>query len=225
MKILYLDLGMGAAGDMLTAALYELLDEDGRRSFIDKANSLGLEGVSVTALPSKKCGICGTHMDVTIDGMTEEEHAHGHHHEHDHHHEHVHEHDHEHEHHGHHHSSMDDIFAVIDSMNVSSGVKDNAKAVYGIIADAESAAHGEPVTSIHFHEVGEKDAVADVVNVCILLEMIGADTIVASPVCTGYGKVRCAHGIMPVPAPAIRMKSPSLPYKVLSLMIGTHLYR
>ena len=97
---------------------------------------------------------------------------------------------------------MSDIENIINGLNVSDKVKSDALAVYGLIAEAESKAHGKPITDIHFHEVGTMDAVADIVGVCYLLEQIGAGKIVVSPLATGFGSVRCAHGILPVPAPA-----------------------
>lgn len=100
---------------------------------------------------------------------------------------------------------MADISALIDSLNVSEKVKGDVKAVYGIIADAESRVHGKSVSEIHFHEVGTMDAVADVTAVCMLMETIGAEKIYASPVNVGSGSVKCAHGILPVPAPATEL--------------------
>lgn len=97
---------------------------------------------------------------------------------------------------------MSDIENIINGLNVSDKVKADALAVYGLIAEAESKAHGKPVTDIHFHEVGTMDAVADIAGVCVLLEQIAPDRIIVSPLATGYGQVRCAHGILPVPAPA-----------------------
>ena len=97
---------------------------------------------------------------------------------------------------------MGDIESIINGLNVSDKVKSDALAVYGLIAEAESKAHGKPVTDIHFHEVGTMDAVADIVGVCVLLEQIGPDRIIVSPLATGFGQIRCAHGILPVPAPA-----------------------
>ncbi|MBO4890199.1 MAG: nickel pincer cofactor biosynthesis protein LarC [Lachnospiraceae bacterium] len=185
MKTLYLDLGMGAAGDMLTAALYELLDETRKKSFEERIASLGLEGVTVTFQRCIKCGITGTHADVRINGTAEGEHDH---------------HDHDHDHH--HHSSMADIGHIIDSLNVSHDTASKIKEIYKMIAAAESEAHSVPVSDIHFHEVGTADAICDIASVCVLMEMIAPDRVIASPVCTGYGKVRCAHGILPVPAPA-----------------------
>ena len=196
MKTLYLECGMGAAGDMLMAALYELIDD--KQGFIDKMNALGLPGVRVEAEKSEKCGIVGTHMLVTVDGEEEESlDEHDHEHTHD-----EHSHHHDHGHHHHHHTALEDITEVISGLPLDNRVKANARAVYRLIAEAESRAHGRPVEEIHFHEVGTMDAVADVVGVCLLMDMIGADTVLASPVHVGSGTVRCAHGVLPVPAPA-----------------------
>lgn len=189
MKTLYLECGMGAAGDMLTAALLELIDD--KQAFVNRINRLGLPGVNVTAEPSVKCGITGTHMKVTVDGEEEESlDAHSHHHEHGREHSH------------HHHASVADIEELINGLDVSDRVKADAKAVYALIAEAESQVHGHPVSEIHFHEVGTMDAVTDVVSVCLLMEEIGAEEVVVSPVHVGSGHVHCMHGILPVPAPA-----------------------
>ena len=204
MKTLYLDCQMGAAGDMLTAALLELIpDAD---AFIEKLNGLGIPGVHFEREVAEKCGIRGSHMKVTIHGEEEESHdvhTHGHPHEHEHH-EHFHHHHHDHEHsHAHHHSGMHDIEHIVkDHLDLPEKVKEDILAVYQLIAEAESHAHGLPVDQIHFHEVGTMDAVADITAVCLLMNLIGADEVVASPVHVGYGQVKCAHGILPVPAPA-----------------------
>ncbi|MBR4430266.1 MAG: nickel pincer cofactor biosynthesis protein LarC [Clostridiales bacterium] len=209
MKTLYIECNMGAAGDMLLASLAELTGDV--KACEDKLNSLGIPDVTYSFEKSVKCGIEGTHAHVIVNGVEEDEHMHEH--GHDHHHEHSHEdhhrehshdehaHTHEHEHH-HHHTSMGDIESIINGLNVSDKVKADALAVYGLIAEAESKAHGKPVTDIHFHEVGTMDAVADIVGVCVLMEMLGAGRVVVSPLVTGFGQVRCAHGILPVPAPA-----------------------
>ena len=98
---------------------------------------------------------------------------------------------------------MHDIEHIVrDHLNVSDKVREDVLSVYRLIAEAESHVHGVPVTEIHFHEVGTMDAVADITAVCMLMEAIGADEVVASPVHVGSGHVRCAHGILPVPAPA-----------------------
>ena len=210
MKTLYFDCGMGAAGDMLTAALLELLpDPDG---FIEELNALGIPGVKYYKEPSVKCGITGTHVKVTVDGVEEESHEHHDHEGHEHHHDHEecherhhdHHHDHDHEGHGHHHhASLHDIEHIVkDHLNLPAKVAKDVMAVYGLIAEAESHAHGVPVTEIHFHEVGTMDAIADVTAVSLLMHKLAPEKVVVSPVHVGSGQVHCAHGILPVPAPA-----------------------
>jgi hypothetical protein len=95
-----------------------------------------------------------------------------------------------------------DINGLIDGLDIPERVKADAKAVYALIAEAESRVHGRPVTEIHFHEVGTMDAVADVVGVCLLMDLLAPEQVIVSPVHTGSGQVCCAHGILPVPAPA-----------------------
>ena len=200
MKTLYLECNMGAAGDMLMAALSELIpDAD---AFIDRMNGLHLPGVRFERQRSEKCGVAGTHIAVTVDGHEELEHHHHHGHEHEHEHEHEHRHEHEHEHEHHHHSSLHDIRHIIDHLDIPEKVRADAGAVYDRIAEAESRVHGTTVEQIHFHEVGSLDAVADVVGVCLLMDMLAPDKVIVSPVHVGCGQVRCAHGILPVPAPA-----------------------
>ena len=202
MKTLYLDLPMGAAGDMLSAALYELLNEEERKLFIEEINNAGIPDVNVTAESSVKCGITGTHFKVVVNGEEEESHdAHEHEHEHEHNHHHDEEHEHE-GHHHHHHASMADIEAIIKGLKIPESVKTDVIEVYKLIAAAESNAHGRPVTDIHFHEVGTMDAIADITSVCLLFNKVGAQNIFASAINVGSGQVHCAHGILPVPAPA-----------------------
>ena len=206
MKTLYLECNMGAAGDMLAAALLELHPQP--EEFVRRMNSLGIPGVEFSAQPAVKCGITGTHVSVTVHGEEEESqdvhlHHHDHHHDHDHDHEH-HEHEHhEHDHgHGHHHAGMGDIRHILYHLDIPQDVREDAEEVYELIALAESHAHGRPVEEIHFHEVGTLDAVADVVAVCWLIHDLAPEQILASPIHVGWGQVRCAHGILPVPAPA-----------------------
>ena len=176
MRTLYLDCGMGAAGDMLTAALLELLPE--REAFLAELNGLGIPGVEFSAEKCEKCGISGTHMSVKIHGREEgEEHPHTH-------------------------GTLRDIRALVEGLPIPTMVKLDVLSVYGEIAQAESHVHGVPVSQIHFHEVGTLDAVADVTAVCLLLHRLAPEQILASPVHVGSGTVKCAHGILPVPAPA-----------------------
>ena len=229
MKTLYIECSMGAAGDMLMAALYELLDD--KQAFLDAMNSLGLPGVRVEAQAAATCGIAGTHMAVTVHGREEaegsipaeaphphlhshdadhdHEHGHEHHHEdHEHHHDHSYDHEHHHDHphdHGeghHHHATPGHIGELLDSLPLPEEVRRRARRVYDAIAQAEAKAHGCPVGDVHFHEVGALDAVADVAGVCYALYLLAPERIVVSPIHVGSGTVRCAHGVMPVPAPA-----------------------
>jgi len=189
MRALYIDCSMGAAGDMLTAALLELVED--KKAFLEKLNSMGLEGVEYRLEKSEKCGITGSHMTVLVHGQEEDENLHAH------------NNDAEPEEHHHEHNTIDGIRHIVyDHLNISENVKKSVMDVYGIIARAESEVHGTPVTDIHFHEVGTMDAVADVTAVCLLMETLGAQKIFASPVHVGSGTVKCAHGILPVPAPA-----------------------
>ena len=211
MKILYLDCGMGAAGDMLAGALLELLPDPD--TFVQELNALGIPGVSFRRETAEKCGIRGTHLSVTVHGEEEEsidcgpghvhEHDHDHAHSHAQEHPHAHAHSHGHAHGHHHHSSLHDIEHIVcGHLPIPERVKQQVMAVYRLIAEAESHAHGVPVTEIHFHEVGTLDAVADITAVCLLMDRLSPDEVVASPVHVGSGQVKCAHGILPVPAPA-----------------------
>lgn len=192
MKTLYLDCGMGAAGDMLAAALLELLPDPG--AFVAELNALGFPGVHIRTEPAVKCGITGTHFAVTVHGQEE---GHGQHHHH-HHHEHEHKHA-----HVHHHSGLHEIEHIVQGhLALPERVKRDVSAVYRQLAEAESHAHGVPVSDIHFHEVGTMDAIADITAVCLLMDRLAPGEVIASPVHTGSGQVRCAHGILPVPAPA-----------------------
>lgn len=251
MKTLYIECAMGAAGDMLTAALLELMPD--KEAALAKLNAMGIPGVVFEAEPSAKCGITGTHMRVLIHGEEEgavpcghthehhHDHAHEHHHEHEH--DHVHEHHHEHEHHAHAHAhehvqedahchdsdahdhahhhehdahhhahhGMVEIRRLIAELAVSETVKEKVLAVYQSIAEAESRVHGAEVDQIHFHEVGSMDAVADVTAVCLLMELLAPEQVIVSPIHVGSGTVLCAHGRLPVPAPATALILEGIP--------------
>lgn len=191
MRTVYLDCSMGASGDMLAGALYELVND--KEKFIETVKNIGLEGVLIKPELSEKCGICGTHMQVTVRGEEEQHHGHGEHH---------HNQDQKEHHHTHHHAALSDIYAIVDGIAVSEKVKEDVKAVYQLIAEAESKVHGREVINVHFHEVGMLDAVADITLTAMLMEELTPEQVIASPVNVGYGRVHCAHGILPVPAPA-----------------------
>lgn len=182
MKTLYLDCSMGAAGDMLAGALLELMpDVD---AALAELNAFGIPGVAYRRETLSKCGIAATHLSVTVDGHEEPD---VHHHHHHHHHE---------------HRSLADVLHVIGHLNLDPSVREDVEGVYGALAAAESRAHGKAVGEIHFHEVGALDAIADIAAFCHLLRCVAPDNVVASPVHVGSGTVKCAHGELPVPAPA-----------------------
>lgn len=195
MRTLFIECNMGAAGDMLMAALLELHPHP--QGFVKRLSQLGIPNVKIQRERVKKCDIIGTRVKVTVNGIEEESPAVSpeHHPEAKHHHEPEH-------HHEHYHTSLREIDEIIEELPVDIQVKEDAKQVYRLIAEAESHAHGQTVEEIHFHEVGTMDAVADIVGVCMLIQELGIDRIVASPVHVGSGHVHCAHGVLPVPAPA-----------------------
>lgn len=215
MKTLFIECNMGAAGDMLLASLSELLPTPDE--FLEELRKLKLPEVEISREYASSAGICGARMHVLIRGEEEisndvpQDGAAGAGHEQEHHH-----HDEpaitmngaeqnaatgENQEH-HHHTLMAEIKRIIHGLPVSDKVKGDVLAVYRLIAEAESQAHGCPVEEIHFHEVGAMDALTDITGVSLLMEKIAADKIYCSPVNVGGGMVRCAHGILPVPTPA-----------------------
>lgn len=231
MRTMYIECNMGAAGDMLTAALLELLPD--KEEFVRRFNALGLPGVEMQISRTEKAGIFGTYCRVKLDGEEEHvadiplghahhhdhdhdhdhvhDHAHDHHHDHDHTHDHIHDnhHDHDHHHghshnHGHHvHRRLADILKIVDAIELPQTVRNDFSQVYALIAEAESKAHNQPIEQIHFHEVGMLDAVADILAVCLLMDELAPDKIIVSPIHVGRGQVKCAHGVLPVPVPAV----------------------
>lgn len=182
MKTLYIDCSMGCAGDMLTAALLEL-HPDPAAFLADMNAALGGRAV-VSAAPDAKCGIRGTHVTVRIHGQQEGAHplhtecAHG----------------------G---ASSAEIMAFLDAVPLSRSIRENAKA--GVCAPSGSRERGARLrgrAQVHFHEVGALDALADVLCVCALMDALQPQRVLCSPINVGSGQVRCAHGVLPVPAPA-----------------------
>ena len=200
MKTLYIQCNMGCAGDMLMSALSELLPN--KDEFFQKLNKIGLKDVKYESKAVERCGITGTLTDVKINGEIEKSTDNDHHHEHSHHH---------HDHHHHEHSNMKSITEIINGLNIPEKVKNDAIEVYNIIADAESKVHNKPVDMIHFHEVGNKDAISDIVGVSYIMYELDVDNICCSNINVGSGTVKCAHGILPVPAPATALIMKGMP--------------
>ena len=176
MKTLYLDCSMGAAGDMLAAALLELHKDPA--AFVGTLNGVGIPGVEYVAERSDKNGITGTKLSVRVAGTEEDGRQAppcG---------------------------TPAGARAVVAALALPDEVKEDILSVYDLLAAAESKVHGVPVEDVHFHELGKLDAVADITAVCLLMRHLQPDEVVASPIAVGSGKIVCAHGTLPVPAPA-----------------------
>lgn len=176
MKEVYFECNMGAAGDMLCGALLDAIGKDERDNIVKKLNSVGFKNAEISAYDETRRGLKGTKFNVKTDLNDI-----------------------------HKHTSISEIFDIIDELNVDYKVKENAKNIYKIIADAESEAHGVPVADVHLHEVGMIDAIVDIMSFCFIVNEIGITSMQVSTITTGYGKVETAHGIMDVPAPATKI--------------------
>lgn len=205
MKILYFDCFSGVSGDMMLGALLDLgIDKE---LFKKELSKLNLDGYRITIEKKLQMGISGTDVTVLLDEECEHEHEHHHKHDHDHdHHEHNH-HDHSHEsedlHHHHTERNVEDIYAIIDASQLKASVKDFSKKVFLEIAEAEARVHGKKVNEVHFHEVGAVDSIVDIVGTAICLDILGVDRVYSSPLHDGRGFIKCRHGIIPVPVPAV----------------------
>lgn len=228
-KILYLECSSGISGDMTAAAL---LDAGADEAAVRRAlESLPVDGFEIRITRVVKSGLDVCDFDVVLDAAHEnhdhdmaylhghahgdghehgEAHGHGrdHDHEHGHHHDHTHgeAHDHDHAHdggHRHEHRGMVEIGAIIDAADMTDRAKEIARAVFAVIAEAEARAHGVPVDQVHFHEVGAVDSIADIVAIAAALDSLNVDDVVVSDLVEGTGTVRCQHGIIPVPVPAV----------------------
>jgi len=179
----------------MCAALYDLLSDEKRAEFIEKMNSL-YDGVKISTSEVQRGGVSAVKYTVDIHGVIEDENDdhHGHYHH-------------------HHHRSMSEVLSIIDSFEVDNKVKEDAKGIYGMITEAESLVHGESVTEIHFHEVGMLDAIFDVTGCALAMNMLGVDAVFATDIVTGFGTVHCAHGELPVPAPATANLLEGMPTK------------
>lgn len=209
MKILYFDCFSGISGDMTMGALLDAGgDAEALKRDLAKLN-LG-DAFHLHIQKKLKNGVMSTHVDVATDHV-HGDHDHEHHHDHDHdEHDHDHDHDHDHEHdhdhghtHEHVHRGLSDVTAVIEQSGLEPEVKETAKKIFRTLAEAEAKMHGTTVDEVHFHEVGAIDAIVDVCGAAILLHQLKPDRIVCSKINVGTGYVQCAHGLFPVPAPAV----------------------
>ncbi|WCK52581.1 LarC family nickel insertion protein [Aneurinibacillus sp. Ricciae_BoGa-3] len=226
MRTVYLDCVSGISGDMLLAAL---IDAGADIDYIKHAlGHLPIDPFDISIKTVDKCGVSSKKLIIELHeavSSTHDDREHNndyHHHDHDHHdhgHDHCHEHDHlehhhqhehchDHEHHrhdhdhDHHHRKAADIIKMIRASDLPARVKQRSLAIFDVIAKAEGKIHGIDPAEVHFHEVGAMDSIIDTIGICLALESLDVAEILSSAVPTGYGKLKMAHGLYPIPAPA-----------------------
>ncbi|MBC5780848.1 nickel pincer cofactor biosynthesis protein LarC [Blautia difficilis] len=226
-KTLYLECYSGISGDMTVAAL---LDLEADRSVLDRVlKSLKVSGFETKISRVVKSGIDACDFDVVLDKEHENhdhdmEYLHGHHHKghennhfynHNHAHEdeaeHFHSHEHNHAHgagsaqdrHHHEHRGIKEITYIIEHSAMTENAKKIALRIFEILAEAESKAHNVPVDQVHFHEVGAVDSIVDIVSVAVCLDDLDVTEVIVPVLWEGRGTVRCQHGILPIPVPAV----------------------
>ena len=227
-KILYLECGTGISGDMAVAAMLDLGAD--QEKLLKVLEGIPGHGFKVQISRVKKAGIDCCDFNVILDeehdghdhdmeylyGHLEEESGHADHthrhehehehdgHEHDHHHDHDHDHHHDHGHgHHHHHTGMKEIREIIGNLEMTEGTRALALRIFEILAQAESEAHGVPVDEVHFHEVGAIDSIVDIVAAAVCFDDLGIRNVAVTEITEGSGTVRCQHGILQVPVPAV----------------------
>lgn len=226
-KTLYLECYSGISGDMTVAALLDLGVD---RAVLDRVlKSLKVSGFETKISRVVKSGIDACDFDVVLDKEHENhdhdmEYLHGHHHKghennhfYDHNHahedeaEHFHSHEHNHAHgagsaqdrHHHEHRGIKEITYIIEHSAMTENAKKIALRIFEILAEAESKAHNVPVDQVHFHEVGAVDSIVDIVSVTVCLDDLDITEVIVPVLCEGRGTVRCQHGILPIPVPAV----------------------
>ena len=217
-KTLYLECNTGISGDMTVAAL---LDAGADRKILkDALESLPMQGFTVEISRVKKAGLDACDFLVKLDAAhenhdhdmaylhgheqhhheKEEVHDHGHHH---HEKEEVYSHEHSDHEHPHEHRGLPEILDIIDKAKITPRAKDTAAGIFRILAEAEAKAHGVPLEQVHFHEVGAVDSIVDIIAAAVCLDNLDITEVIVPFVCEGTGTVRCQHGILPVPVPAV----------------------
>ena len=219
-KTLYLECNSGISGDMTVGALIDLGADT---KVLDAVlETVAAEGCKIKYSRVKRSGLDCQDFDVILDeehdghdhdmeylyGHTHShdgEHGHNHDHHHDHHHNHENQESQHHEEHHHHHvhRGMKEITEIIDNAKMTDNARKIAKRIFEILAEAESKAHGLPVEEVHFHEVGAVDSIVDVISIAVCIDNLGVDKVIVPKLYEGHGTVRCQHGILPVPVPAV----------------------
>jgi len=220
-RAIYLECNSGISGDMTVASLLDLGAD--QKVLEEVLSSLPLSGYEIRITRVKKSGLDACDFDVVLNEEIdnhdhdmnylyghEHHHDHDHSHEHDHHHHHNTEHDHEHEHnhshnHGHHHvhRKLQEVIDIISAGQMTDNARKIATDIFTILGKAEAKAHGTTLEEVHFHEVGAVDSIIDIVSAAVCLDNLGITEVIVPSLTEGHGTVRCAHGILPIPVPAV----------------------
>lgn len=185
-KILYFDCLSGISGDMTIGALLDLgIDKE---KFLEEIKKINIDEFELEIKKGEKNGITGIDFDVIIKGH-DHDHSHDNHHSHDHYHHHE-------------HRNLENIEKIIDDSDLNENVKNMSKKIFKYVAEAEAKIHGKSIDEVHFHEVGAVDSIVDIIGTSICIDLLDVDKIYSSPIHIGTGHVKCAHGMIPVPAPA-----------------------
>ena len=232
-RALYFECATGISGDMTVAALLDLgADRDALQRMLDSLPLEGVT-TKIQRVSKSGLDMCDFDVILPEDNHDhdmaylyghehhhehEHEHEHGHHHDHEHEHEHHHAHDHDHEHeHGHHHEhdhdgdhhhhhehrGLPEILDILRQADMTPNARELAEKIFRILAEAEAKAHGVSVEDVHFHEVGAADSIVDVAAAAVCLDSLGVRDCMFPTLCEGTGSVRCQHGVLPVPVPAV----------------------
>lgn len=207
-RAIYLECNSGISGDMFVAAMLDLGADE--KVLMEALDSLPVDGFSVEISRVKKSGLDACDFDVQLDKAHENhdhdmEYLHGHSHEHKNHHSHGH-HENHHEHHGEHtheHRGLTEVLEIIEKAKITVGARKLAIEIFEIIGAAEAKAHGTTREQVHFHEVGAVDSIVDIVAAAVCVDNLGIDKVYIPQINEGQGTVRCQHGILPVPVPAV----------------------
>ena len=198
-KTMYLECQSGISGDMTVAALMDLGAD---AEVLKKAlSSLPVSGFQIQISRVKKAGLDVCDFDVLLDEAHENhdhdmEYLHGHSHEHSHNHS-------AHAHHHHVHRGMKEIMDILNAAALTDRARATAVRIFTILGEAEAKAHGTTLEEVHFHEVGAVDSIVDIVSVAVCLDNLGIEKVIVPEICEGGGTIRCQHGILPVPVPAV----------------------
>jgi pyridinium-3,5-bisthiocarboxylic acid mononucleotide nickel chelatase len=200
MRMAYLDCFSGISGDMFLGALIDAGVSP--KLFEDTVAALDI-GARLEISKVVRAGISGTKVDVYANGEKDlpqevfwEQHGHDHPHEHSHGHESSNEHRHEHG------RTLTEIRKIIEKAAIGGEAKATAVRIFETLGQAEAEIHNTPIDQVHFHEVGAVDAMVDIVCAAVGAESLAVEEWVCSPLNVGGGTVKCAHGTLPVPAPA-----------------------